>query len=731
MTNDAHLFARLQDSSNLPSLPQVLLQVIEINEQEDFDIKKLVKIIAQDPAISAKVLRLVNSAHFNLEGKFISLEKAVLYLGADVIKKIAITASIQHAFNGVKQNGSFPINRFWWNSFSCAIFSKRIAQQTKYINVEEAYVAGLLHNIGKLLLWINFPKEYLSILPLIENQIDECNTEKQQIGITHCEAGSWLIKHWKLNSFMADAVHYHHEPLARVKIGFPLVKITFLAHKLSKMKNEDQTSILAIGQELLGLDSKQMNTIISDAQKEIENIATSLELIIEAPANREGPKPDPLDKHSLHLGTKIQDSSLLTCFLEDLIQYNDRDSILKATEQALNILLEIDTALFFLQDAEGNTLFGCTSPQNRFHELVQDLTLPSEVTTSLLARSIIEQRIINTQELTSSNQLSLADSQLLDLIGENGMIYVPMIANNISVGVIVLGLKESKLKGATRLLRLMANQTALSLHLYDIREKRAKEIEEERLAALSMAAAKIAHEVNNPLAIIRNYFKIFELNFTHSSTLKGDLKILNDEIDHISNIVQQLNNIIPSDKKECEKVDLNSLLTGLSKILSKSILYSSKIQLHFTPDLDLPPVAADADEIKQVIINLVKNAAEAIQEGGNIYIEAHRKDSVNEETASDTMHLTQHSVEITIRDDGPGIADEIASNLFDPFISSKGTENSGLGLSVVQDIVSKLNGTITCNSNKENGTSFTIILPVDGSCNSSDKFIQHSRKKVP
>lgn len=715
MTNNAHLFARLQDSSNLPSLPQILLQVIEINEQEDFDIKKLIKIIAQDPAISAKVLRLVNSAHFNLEGKFISLEGAVLYLGADVIKKIAITASIQHAFNGVKQNGSFPINRFWWNSFSCAIFSKRIAQQTKYANVEEAYVAGLLHNIGKLLLWINFPKEYLSILPLIENQIDECNAEKQQIGITHCEAGSWLIKHWKLNSFMADAVHYHHEPLARVKIGFPLIKITFLAHKLSKMNSEDQPSIFAIGQELLGLDSKQMNTIISDAQTEIEDIATSLELIIEAPANREEPKADPLDKHSLHLVTKMQDSSLLTSFLEDLIQYNDRDSILKATEQALNILLEIDTALFFLQDAAGNTLFGCTSPQNRFHELVQDLVLPSEITTSLLARSIIEQRIISTQELTSTNQLSLADSQLLDLIGENGMIYVPLVANNISVGVIVLGLKESKLKGATRLLCLMANQTALSLHLHDVREKQAKKIEEERLAAQSMAAAKIAHEVNNPLAIIRNYFKIFELNFTHSSTLKGDLKILNDEIDHISDIVQQLNNVAPSDRKEREKVDLNSLLTGLSKILSKSILYSSKIQLHFTPDLDLPPVAADADEIKQVIINLVKNAAEAIQEGGNIYIEAHRKDSVNEKTASDTMDLTQPSVEITIRDDGPGIAAEIASNLFDPFISNKGTENSGLGLSVVQDIVSKLNGTITCNSNKENGTSFTIILPVDGS----------------
>ncbi|MDO9040898.1 MAG: HDOD domain-containing protein [Desulfocapsaceae bacterium] len=715
MTNNAHLFARLQDSRNLPSLPQILLQVIALEDQKDPDIKELVKIIAQDPSISAKALRLVNSAYFSMQGKFTSLERAVLYLGPDIIKNIVITASIHHVFNSVKRNGSFPMDRFWWNSFSCAIFSKRIAQQTKYRNIEEAYMAGLLHNLGKLLLWTNFPKEYGSILPLLEAQTDECDAERQQIGITHCEAGSWLIKHWNLNSFMADAVLYHHEPIARVKNSFPLVKITCLAHKLSKMENEDQASILAIGKELLGIDSQQMQSIISGVQEEIENIATSLELTIQAPASKKEPESVPLDNHSLHLATKVQDSSLLTFFLEDLLRANGRDAILLATELALHVLLEIDTILFFLKDPDDHTLFGCTSPQNRFQELVRDLILPSEADTSLLARSISEQRIINTQELTSANDLSLADAQLLDLIGENGMIYIPMMAKDISAGVIVIGLKDSRLGGDTRILRLMANQTALSLHLYNIREKQEKRIQEERLAATSLAVAKIAHEVNNPLAIIKNYFKIFELKFTHSSTLKEDLKILDEEIGRISSIVQQLNNFAPADKKEQEKVELNPLLADVTKILSKSILYTSKTRIHFIPDPDLPPIMASADHIKQIIINLVKNSAEAIQDGGNIYLEAHQKDSPNLKAHSDRMHLPQHCVEITIRDDGPGIAEEIASNLFDPFISTKGTGNSGLGLSIVQNIVTKLRGTITCESSKEKGTSFTIVLPIDGS----------------
>jgi HD-like signal output (HDOD) protein/signal transduction histidine kinase len=713
MTNSAQLFARLQDSRNLPSLPQVLLQVIALDEQEDLDIKKLVRIIAQDPAISAKALRLVNSAYFNMEGKFSSLERAVLYLGADTIKNIAITASVHQVFNGMKKSGSFSMDHFWWNSFACAIFSRRIAQQTKYLNIEEAYVAGLLHNLGKLLLLTNFPKEYNATLCSPSNQSDVCDKERQQIGVTHCEAGAWLIKHWKLNSFMADAVLYHHEPIARVKNSFPLVKITSLAHKLSKSDDKADPSMHAVGLELLGLNSEQMQAIISGAREEIENIATSLELSVQPPAIKEESATELPDKHSLHLVTKVQESSLLTSFLENLLRAKDQDAVLKVTERALNILLEIDTVVFFLQNCENHTLYGCASSQNRYKELVQDLVLSDKADTSLLARSVNEKKIINPHARTSSNELSLADLQLLDLMGKKGMAYIPMTAGNISMGVIVLGLKESKLQGDARLLRLMANQAAQSLYLHDIRKKQAQKIQEERLAATALAAAKIAHEVNNPLAIIKNYFKIFELKFTHSATLKEDLKFLNDEINRISTIIQQLNNFSPSGHQQQKEIDLNGLLADLTKILAKSILSTAKIQIHFTPASDLPPIIAPVDDIKQIFINLIKNSAEALHEGGNIYVDIHHNATSNKQITENKANLNTSQVKISVRDDGPGIPEAIASNLFDPFVSTKGPGNSGLGLSIVQNIVTQLHGTITCDSSKENGTTFTIELPFD------------------
>ena len=713
MTNNAQLLARLQDSRNLPSLPQVLLQVIALDEQEDFDINELVKIIAQDPAISAKALRFVNSAYFNLQGKFTSLERAVLYLGADAIKNIAITASVHHVFNGMKRNGSFSMDHFWWDSFSCAIFSRRIAQQAKYINIEEAYLSGLLHNLGKLLLLTNFPKEYNAALSLQQNQSDVCDVERRQIGVTHCEAGAWLIKHWKLNSFMADAVLYHHEPIARVKNSFPLVKITSLAHRLSKGDTKDESSLFAIGQELLGLTSDQIQTILSGAQEEIEKIAASLDLRVKPTPVKAEAKTELPDQHSLHLITKVQESSLLTSFLEDLLRANDRDTILRATEQALNILLEVDSIVFFLEDTGNQSLFGCTSSHNRYQELVQDLILSNGADTSLLAKANCEKEIINPHARTSTSELSLADLQLLDLMGQKGMAYIPLTARDISIGVIVLGLKDSKFQGDARLLRLLANQTAMSLYLLDIRAKQAKKIQEERLAATALAAAKIAHEVNNPLAIIKNYFKIFELKFTNSATLKEDLKLLNDEISRVSAIVQQLNNFSPSDHQKQEEIDLNALLTDLTKILAKSILYTSKIKIHFTPAPDLPRIHAPANDIKQVIINLVKNSAEALQTGGNIYVETQQKELSHQKITETKTNPNQRRVMITVRDDGPGIAEEIASTLFDPFVGTKGKGNSGLGLSIVQNIITQLHGTITCCSDKEQGTTFTIELPID------------------
>ena len=113
-----------------------------------------------------------------------------------------------------------------------AILSKLIAKKTSYASPDEAFLTGILHDIGKLVLWVNFPKEYADILTSSNDQWDLILAGEARHGTTHCEVGAWLIKRWNLQSFMADAVLYHHESVDRIQDGLPLIKIIYVGNVL-------------------------------------------------------------------------------------------------------------------------------------------------------------------------------------------------------------------------------------------------------------------------------------------------------------------------------------------------------------------------------------------------------------------------------------------------------------------------------------------------------------------
>jgi len=326
-----------------------------------------------------------------------------------------------------------------------------------------------------------------------------------------------------------------------------------------------------------------------------------------------------------------------------------------------------------------------------------------------------KQLIVSTQD-TEFPLGSLADSQLLSAVGGKGMLYLPMTAQRKSVGVIVIRLPDSQEKDLfseedCKILQMLANQAGISLYLDEVQRKHAEKIEAARLEASSMAAAKVVHEVNNPLGIIKNYLKILEIKVPEKDSLKNEFAILDEEITRIATIIQQSDTFSTGGKQHFELIDVNSLLSSLLAILSKSVFYSSRLQVHFSPDPDLPNILTDGDAIKQIVINLIKNAAEAMADGGNVYIET-RSGSRGELTTVYPSLETGDCIEITIRDDGPGLSDSVLSKPFEPFASTKGKGHSGLGLTIINSLVTELKGMVTCTSNKETGTLFTISLPM-------------------
>ena len=275
------LFDRIETSRNLPSLPHILLRLIEVCSREESTIKDMSQIINKDSSLCAKVMKLINSAYYMLPNRATNIDQALILLGTDAIKNIAISASVYQAFSKAKDHSLFNLKRFWTHSLMCATLAKQIAKKTLYTCPEEAFLSGLLHDIGKPVLWVNFTKEYTGILQSSKDQLDLILEGEAQLGATHCEVGAWLIDRWNLQSFMADAVLYHHESVDRIQEALPLVKIIYIANILCPEVNMEKGVKFKITEDVLGLVGSELEETILQTQEEVNEIAKSLDIEIE------------------------------------------------------------------------------------------------------------------------------------------------------------------------------------------------------------------------------------------------------------------------------------------------------------------------------------------------------------------------------------------------------------------------------------------------------------------
>lgn len=707
------------DVTQLPSLPHVLLELLAACNRSEPSFPELASIIAKDSALTAKVLGLASSPAYGRLQKVDSFERLLSLIGVDSVKSLAVSASVYHVFSQLGASAVYDLKRFWRHSLMSADIARQIAAKIGYSAVEEAYLAGLLHDIGRLLLWVNFPKEYGSILLNDEEESRVVLNGEHNGPVHHAEVGAWLIANWNLPSLMSDAVLYHHEAGERLLDAHELIKITHLANQLSQESTFSGTVPDNDAALLFGFGNEDLADLLTTGLKRSAEAARLLEIEVVSSEPDEGDEPKERRRFrselqrgadggpssidaakKLQLAREVRDLALFESIRVNLTDVSGFEGILSGLQQCMRILAGVPNATFFIFDGARHGLRGKAIGDQS--AILDQLFVPLDGNKSLLSDAVLA-KVARHSFVAREHASSLFDEQLLRILSREGMLCVPLLAGPRILGAMVFGIEKNQLARLEKQLKLIALFAAEAAKLLDsetVIERESLLLESHKVSEVQARTRRIAHEINNPLAIIKNYIAGLKRKLKENEAAQEDLQILNDEIDRVAGIVRGLATQSEPAPDLSEGVDINAVIVDSLKLTEESLLRPRRTAARTDLADALPAVATDRNKLKQVLMNLIKNAAEAMHEGGELVIAT--RDNINQDG--------QIFVEIAVRDTGPGIPAPVMAHLFEPVQTGKGGEHAGLGLAIVKSLVKQMKGHIMCQSSSA-GTSFRILLP--------------------
>jgi putative nucleotidyltransferase with HDIG domain len=196
---------------DLPALPSIVLDLISSFEREDVDVTTLAEKISRDQALSAKTLRLANSSFYGLPAKVKTVKQAIVVLGFDSARAVAVASSVMDSFGGSKCR-QIDVASFWRHSIAAALCAKSLARHAN-LDQDYAFIAGLLHDIGRLVLASGFPEDYAQVIDYCEREdVTLGEAELHLLGVDHQRIGQMLAEAWKFPAVIQRAIGHHHSP---------------------------------------------------------------------------------------------------------------------------------------------------------------------------------------------------------------------------------------------------------------------------------------------------------------------------------------------------------------------------------------------------------------------------------------------------------------------------------------------------------------------------------------
>ncbi len=202
-----------QEGTKLPSLPEVFYRLKEAVDDPDFTFEEISEIVLKEPGLSARLLKIVNSAFYGFPQKVETISHAIGIIGIQELRDLVFSTTIMGSFKGIPKD-AINMESYWKHNLACGVTGKLLARHLEILDYERVFVAGLLHDIGRLLICMRAPKQFLESVALAKSENKTLPEAEQEVfGFTHAEVGAVLLTYWKLPPFFEEVAKYHHDPI--------------------------------------------------------------------------------------------------------------------------------------------------------------------------------------------------------------------------------------------------------------------------------------------------------------------------------------------------------------------------------------------------------------------------------------------------------------------------------------------------------------------------------------
>lgn len=530
MTDSVNEFVHQHSVTELPAFPAVVLSLLELMSGGDAGPRDVEAIIRRDSTLTTRLLGAANAAALTRGTPAGNLREAISRLGLTRVHTLAVTAAVRGYFRALDQGQPTWQTNLWNHGLLCAVLSRELAR-VRGACPEAAYLAGLLHDLGKPVLALAYPDAYGRLLQKAEcSDVSLHGLEHRQWGLEHSGVGAELLAYWGFPALITDAVRYHHQPVADLAHAHPLVRCVALANLLSRYPEMDVTGRQAAAR-LLDLGRADAQALLDVAYRELAETRAAFGEDADA-------DPAEANEQTLRaLGKQARTAALAGGLGATLAEGETIDNII----MCVALLFGVRHLLVLQVDEDQEQLRGTATPTA--HPGIADLSLPLDAEASPIASCLLHNRIDTLEATRQGSTLPVADCQVLDRLDGETALTLPLFSSGRPVGLLVLGLRREQtaaLQQETGLLRAFADQAGALLARQQQEARALRASRESARAEQQERQLRLVTEAANPITVMQNYLGVLQQQLEQDHPGQGGLSALRDEVERIKELISSL-----------------------------------------------------------------------------------------------------------------------------------------------------------------------------------------------